>query len=106
MDDVPVMSDARPCSVRPDEINMHSISPAPTTTGVPSATLEQCLRTGLSASQYGTVLTNPSGEHTILVGGNPNLNVETAHTFTLGLVWTPPSIPGLSAWSFRGVTDG
>ena len=34
---VPLMSDARPGSVRPEEINMHNMSPAPATTGVPLA---------------------------------------------------------------------
>lgn len=66
-------------------------------TGVPSATLEQCLRTGLSASQYGKLPRSPQVNVQTLGGGNPNLHVETANTLTVGLVWTPPSIPGLAA---------
>lgn len=31
-----------------------------------------------------------------ITGGNPNLNEETAETFTIGFVYTPSSIPGLS----------
>jgi iron complex outermembrane receptor protein len=64
-------------------------------TGVPSATLEQCLRTGVSESQYGR-LPGPGGVD-LLWGGTLNLDVEKADTLTAGFVWTPPSIPGLSA---------
>jgi outer membrane receptor protein involved in Fe transport len=64
-------------------------------TGVPKATLEQCLRTGMTAAQYGTVM--ETGYTNVLAGGNPDLSVETADTITAGLVWTPEAITGLSA---------
>jgi outer membrane receptor protein involved in Fe transport len=66
-------------------------------TGVPSATLEECLRTGLSESQYGNLPGVGLGGVTGLYGGNPDLDVETADTLTVGLVWTPNAITGLSA---------
>jgi outer membrane receptor protein involved in Fe transport len=64
-------------------------------TGVPSATLEECLRTGLTESQYG----NLPGRHYAYAhwGGNPDLKMEVADTLTAGLVWTPEAITGLSA---------
>ena len=65
-------------------------------TGGPSATLEQCVRTGLTPAQYGTVLPNPADQYNTFSGGNPNLVPEVADTVTLGIVWTPQSIAGLS----------
>jgi iron complex outermembrane recepter protein len=62
----------------------------------PSATQDQCVRTGVPANQYGKVLENPAGQYNSLLGGNPQLDVETADTITVGLVWTPKSITGLT----------
>jgi len=62
----------------------------------PTATVEECLRTGLPASQYGSSLLNsPAGQYTFLQGGNTSLKPETANTWTLGLVAQP--LPTLSA---------
>jgi iron complex outermembrane receptor protein len=41
-------------------------------------------------------LTNKAGVFTIIFGGNPNLKPEKGHTYTLGAVYTPPFVPGLS----------
>ncbi|MBL8268918.1 TonB-dependent receptor [Steroidobacter sp.] len=49
----------------------------------------QCARTGVSASQYGSVTANPVGQFNQLTGGNPQLDPETADTITLGLVLSP-----------------
>ena len=62
----------------------------------PGFTAAQCANTGVSAGQYGNVLPNPAGQYNTLGGGNPDLDPETADTFTAGIVWTPQSIPGLS----------
>jgi len=62
----------------------------------PSASLEQCARTGVTAAQYGKVLESPAGQYNSLDGGNPALDVEKANTITVGAVWTPKSIAGLS----------
>ena len=61
----------------------------------PSATAAQCANTGVTAAQYGNVPDNPAGQFNQTVGGNPNLDVETADTFTVGAVITPQAIPGL-----------
>jgi outer membrane receptor protein involved in Fe transport len=72
--------------------------------GAPTATVEQCLRTGLAASRYGaTNIVDPAGQYQFQQGGNPNLKPETAKTWTLGLVAQPTS--NLSAtvdwWSIK-----
>ena len=62
----------------------------PATQPVPTATQAECARSGLSAANYGSpVLISPAGQYNAIFGGNPNLNPETAKTYTLGLVFTP-----------------
>jgi iron complex outermembrane receptor protein len=62
----------------------------------PSATFEQCARTGVTQAQYGNILDSPASQYNSLDGGNPALDVEKAKTITAGFVWTPKSIAGLS----------
>ena len=46
----------------------------------PTATLAQCLLTGLKPAQYGSaLLTNPAGQYNYLQGGNVNLSPENPH---------------------------
>ena len=60
----------------------------------PIATPANCLNTGLTAAQYGSV---PSATSiNTITGGNVNLKPETARTFTAGVVFTPSFIPRLS----------
>ena len=56
---------------------------------VPTATLAQCQRTGVTAAQYGKILDSPAGQYNALTGGNPNLKPETSDSFTVGLVFEP-----------------
>ncbi len=67
-----------------------------TSTGVPSLSLEECQRTGMTAAQYGNVAANPADQYNTLEGGNPLLDPETADTFTVGVVFTPSFISGFS----------
>jgi len=60
----------------------------------PTASLEQCARTGVTAGQYGKIVDSPAGQYNQITGGNENLNPETADSYTLGLVLTPT--PALS----------
>ena len=54
------------------------------------ATLDQCLQSGLKASQYGTaILDNPAQQFNYLQGGNPSLNPETSKSYTVGVVLQP-----------------
>ncbi len=55
----------------------------------PSATLAQCLRTGMTAAQYGTVPQNPMSQYNGLIGGNPDVRSEQADTLAFGLVFRP-----------------
>ncbi len=63
----------------------------------PSATLAQCARSGVTAAQYGNILPAPAAQYNGLLGGNPNLQPETALTSSFGIGWTPSYVPGLSA---------
>jgi iron complex outermembrane receptor protein len=70
-------------------LNLFSLSSDPCGAN-PTATLAQCQRSGITAAQYGSALiTNPAGQYSYIQGGNPNLNPETAKTYTLGLVLQP-----------------
>jgi len=74
----------------------------------PSATLEQCINTGVTPEQYGNILLNAAEQYNTFGGGNPNLAPEVADTYTLGAVITPEAIPGFSAtidWYDIKITD-
>tara|TARA_R110000868_G_scaffold13622_2_gene63283 strand:+ start:12918 stop:15986 length:3069 start_codon:yes stop_codon:yes gene_type:complete len=62
----------------------------------PTATAAQCANTGVTAAQYGNIADNPAGQFNTLTGGNPDLDPETADTYTIGFVATPSMIPGLT----------
>lgn len=62
-----------------------------------TATLAQCQATGVLPAQYGGAsLDSPAGQYNFFGGGNPNLQPETAKTYTVGFVLTPSFAPGLS----------
>jgi outer membrane receptor protein involved in Fe transport len=65
-------------------------------TGVPRAPLAQCQNTGVSAAQYGSIVSNPANQYNALFGGNPDLSPETADSYTFGVVLQPRFIPGLA----------
>ena len=62
----------------------------------PTFTLEQCMRTGVTAAQYGNIAPNLAGQYNGLVGGNPDLVPETSDTVSFGLVLTPRFLPGFN----------
>jgi len=62
----------------------------------PSATPEQCARTGVTQGQFGNIPIQPSQEFNSVTGGNPDLLPEVADTVTVGLQFTPDFLPGLS----------
>ena len=68
-----------------------------------TATLAQCIRTGVTAAQYGNggstnlIPQCPSGQCAVLTGGNPVLEAERAKTLSVGLTFTPSFIEGLTA---------
>ncbi len=59
-----------------------------------TATDYGCIAQGLSVG--GGTPANPAGQYNGLLGGNPNLQPETAKTWTVGGVIQPSAIPGLA----------
>jgi iron complex outermembrane receptor protein len=66
-------------------------------TGVPDATLEQCERSGVRASQYGHLQQSSASQYNNLYGGNTSLEPEIADTNTFGIVITPSALSGFTA---------
>ena len=63
----------------------------------PTYSAAQCARTGVSAAQYGHILTNPSAQYNGLQGGNTGLVPETAITKSFGIGFTPSFLPNFRA---------
>lgn len=61
----------------------------------PTATLEQCLLTGMTPEQYGNVPENPAAQYNGLLGGNPDVQPEESDTVSFGVVFQPGFAPGL-----------
>jgi iron complex outermembrane receptor protein len=66
------------------------------TTGSPTASLAQCMLTGVTAAQYGKLIPNSAGQYQGLVGGNPQLKPESSDTVSFGVVATPGFVPNFS----------
>ena len=63
----------------------------------PAFTLDQCINTGLDAANYGSAaLINPAGQYNTFGGGNADLEPEESDTYTIGVVFTPDFVPGLT----------
>ncbi|MEM7328493.1 MAG: TonB-dependent receptor [Pseudomonadota bacterium] len=63
----------------------------------PIYTEAQCANTGLSSDSYGSSgLYNPAGQYNTFGGGNEDLEPEESDTYTLGFVFTPSFIDGLT----------
>ena len=75
---------------------------AATPTGPATATLAQCMRTGVTAAQYGNggstnkIVQCPSGQCAVLNGGNPLLTPERANTYSVGFTLTPSFLHGFT----------
>ncbi len=61
----------------------------------PTLTFDECARTGVTAAQYGHIEENPAAQYNGFVGGNPDLQPETADTISFGLAFQPSFVPGL-----------
>lgn len=55
-----------------------------------------CRLTGVPLANIGTLAQPSAGQINTLTGGNPDLKPEEADTTTLGLVWEPESVKGLT----------
>ncbi|WBY17567.1 TonB-dependent receptor [Erythrobacteraceae bacterium WH01K] len=58
----------------------------PCSGATPDRTAAECANTGVSAAQYGRIRGNPAGQYNQLSGGNPDLDVEKADSYTAGVV--------------------
>jgi iron complex outermembrane receptor protein len=65
--------------------------------GKPTYSATQCAKTGVLPGQYGNIAVNASGQYNGLLGGNPDLQPETAITASFGIGWTPAYIPNFRA---------
>jgi outer membrane receptor protein involved in Fe transport len=63
----------------------------------PTASLAQCARTGVTATEYGHIPQCVSGQCGEVILGNNELRPETAVTWSLGLTFTPVALPGFTA---------
>ena len=69
----------------------------PCATATPVATFEQCANTGVTAAQFGNVPDVAAAQAGGLFGGATTLTPESSDTFTIGAVFTPSFIEGLTA---------
>jgi len=81
---------------RPQGVGLFTMAEDPCAGATPTATLAQCANTGVTAAQYGTIADNPAQQYNQITGGNPDLNPEESDTFTVGFVYQPSAIDGLS----------
>jgi len=51
---------------------------------------------GLTQAQVLAIEANPANQYNGQTGGNPNLDPETADTYTVGFVWQPDFLPGFN----------
>ncbi|MBB5280746.1 TonB-dependent receptor domain-containing protein [Pacificimonas flava] len=55
-----------------------------------------CIAQGAPSSQIGNIPTPNASQANATAGGNPDLDVEKAKSYTVGLVLQPPQVPGLA----------
>lgn len=89
------LTDVDPCSAAPVAFNEVSFEDYNYVVG----TREDCIATGVPEDAvYSEGLNIANLDRIpIYLGGSPNLNEETAKTFTVGIVWTPYDFDGFSA---------
>jgi outer membrane receptor protein involved in Fe transport len=63
----------------------------------PAATLVQCMHTGVTAAQYGSVPQCVAAQCGQVISGNPALQPEQADTYSIGISLTPEALPNFSA---------
>lgn len=77
--------------------NTSTISSDPCAGATPTASLTNCMRTGVTALQYGTIGQCPAGQCSVLRGGNPGVLPETSNTMSFGFTLTPRFLPDFTA---------
>lgn len=84
----------------PQGFNLFDMAQDPCTTSAdgnpPTATLEQCMRSGITADTYDNYPDSFAGQYNYLQGGNTELAPEEADTYSVGFIWSPEFIEGLT----------
>ncbi|MDP1691441.1 MAG: TonB-dependent receptor [Burkholderiaceae bacterium] len=70
-------------------LGLYNMNEDPCAGDTPSATLQECARTGVTAAQYGSIIDSAANQYNALYGGNPNLKPETAKSVSFGVVLQP-----------------
>jgi iron complex outermembrane receptor protein len=80
-----------------------AVDPCAPNNGAPAtATLTQCMHTGVTAAQYGNggstnhIIQCPAGQCAVLLSGNVKLSPEQANTYSVGFTLTPRMLPGFT----------
>jgi len=77
--------------------NTSVVSHDPCSGADPDASLEDCLRTGMTPEQYAAGVPDcPAEQCATLTGGNPLLDPESADTVTVGFTLNPSFLPGFT----------
>jgi outer membrane receptor protein involved in Fe transport len=63
---------------------------------VPTRSLADCQRTGVTPEQYGTILDNVAGQYNYIAGGNLDLIPESSDSWTAGVVFVPSFVDNMS----------
>ncbi|MGH8290005.1 MAG: TonB-dependent receptor domain-containing protein [Steroidobacteraceae bacterium] len=63
----------------------------------PKYSAADCARTGVTPAEYGHIIANSAAQYNGLLGGNPDLQPETATTKTFGIQFTPSFLQNFSA---------
>jgi len=63
---------------------------------LPTASLSDCLFTGMTSGQYGNVPQSPAQQYNANFGGDTSIKPETADTWTVGIVLTPTFLEGFT----------
>lgn len=81
---------------RSQGIGLFDMAEDPCAGATPTASFEQCARTGVTAAQYGTIADSPAGQYNEVTGGNPDLKPEEADTYSYGVIWSPSFVEDLT----------
>ncbi len=73
----------------PQGLGLYNNDSDPCAGTAPTRSLQDCMRTGVTAAQYGRIVDSAAGQYNALFGGNPNLKPETSKSKTLGVVLEP-----------------
>ncbi len=80
----------------PQVSGLSNLAADPCQGSVTGALATLCQQTGVPASVIGNLAPPAAGQINVLTGGNPTLGPEVADTYTVGFVFSPAAVPGLT----------